>query len=83
MLSLSVLVVALLPWLGTSQLIQDPGTAGPPLELMHLYYDEWPTGELRSSPLLEGVHTDKHTGLTQCNRNCRLIYWPHVFELPW
>ncbi|KAF1356518.1 major royal jelly protein-domain-containing protein [Delphinella strobiligena] len=49
MLSLSVLVVALLPWLGTSQLIQDPGTAGPPLELMHLYYDEWPTGIAVSS----------------------------------
>lgn len=25
-------------------LIADPGIAGPQLELVHLYYDQWPTG---------------------------------------
>ncbi|KAK0938941.1 hypothetical protein LTR29_009431 [Friedmanniomyces endolithicus] len=28
----------------TSQLIRDPGVSGPPLELVHLYYDSFPTG---------------------------------------
>lgn len=26
------------------QVQQDPGTAGPSLEAVHYYYDEWPTG---------------------------------------
>ena len=26
------------------QVLSDPGTAGPPLEIVHLYEDEWPTG---------------------------------------
>lgn len=30
--------------LGAQQLLRDPGTAGPPLELVHLYNDQWPTG---------------------------------------
>ncbi|KAF2204823.1 major royal jelly protein [Delitschia confertaspora ATCC 74209] len=30
--------------LSSSQVITDPGVSGPPLELIHLYYDEWPTG---------------------------------------
>lgn len=34
--------------LDSSVLISDPGVYGPPLELMHLYYDEFPTGELVS-----------------------------------
>lgn len=25
-------------------LISDPGVAGPQVEIVHLYYDEWPTG---------------------------------------
>ncbi|KAK0287190.1 hypothetical protein LTS00_010228 [Friedmanniomyces endolithicus] len=28
----------------TSELIRDPGVYGPPLELVHLYYDSFPTG---------------------------------------
>lgn len=27
------------------QIVRDPVAAGPPLELVHLYYDEWPTGK--------------------------------------
>jgi hypothetical protein len=30
------------------QLLRDPGIAGPPLELVHLYNDQWPTGKFRS-----------------------------------
>jgi hypothetical protein len=38
---------ALLPALsGAQQLLRDPGIAGPPLELVHLYNDQWPTGTL-------------------------------------
>ena len=44
MLSTSLLSGALLPLLGAAQLITDPGTYGPALELVHLYYDQWPTG---------------------------------------
>jgi hypothetical protein len=29
------------------QLISDPGVKGPPLELVHLYNDQWPTGTLK------------------------------------
>ncbi|KAF2230015.1 major royal jelly protein [Viridothelium virens] len=25
-------------------ILSDPGVAGPPVEIVHLYYDEWPTG---------------------------------------
>ncbi|PVI07376.1 major royal jelly protein [Periconia macrospinosa] len=27
------------------KLVQDPGVAGPPIELVHLYNDQWPTGK--------------------------------------
>lgn len=37
---------ACLAWLSTGQdVATDPGVAGPPLEIVHLYYDQWPTGE--------------------------------------
>jgi hypothetical protein len=40
---------ALLPALsGAQQLLRDPGVAGPPLELVHVYNDQWPTGTLLS-----------------------------------
>lgn len=32
-----------------AQVIQDPGVYGPPVELVHLFYDEWPTGIAVSS----------------------------------
>lgn len=31
---------------GNSQLVIDPLTYGPELELVHLYYDEFPTGKI-------------------------------------
>ncbi|OJD37089.1 major royal jelly protein [Diplodia corticola] len=35
---------ALLVWLTTAQdTATDPGVTGPPLEIVHLYYDQWPT----------------------------------------
>ncbi|KAK3634557.1 hypothetical protein LTR22_019587 [Elasticomyces elasticus] len=36
----------------TSALIRDPGVYGPALELVHLYYDEFPTGESYHSKLV-------------------------------
>ncbi|OAL00724.1 major royal jelly protein [Phaeosphaeriaceae sp. SRC1lsM3a] len=30
--------------LSAQQLLRDPGLAGPPLEIVHLYNDQWPTG---------------------------------------
>ncbi|KAJ4324731.1 hypothetical protein N0V94_001128 [Neodidymelliopsis sp. IMI 364377] len=35
---------ALLPALSSAQVISDPGAAGGPLEVVHLYNDQWPTG---------------------------------------
>lgn len=50
MLSIIFAAALLLPLLVSSQqLIQDPGRAGPALEVVHLYYDEWPTGIAVSS----------------------------------
>lgn len=28
-----------------SDILSDPGTLGPTLEIVHLFYDQWPTGE--------------------------------------
>lgn len=50
MLSTLFAAASLLPLLASSQqLIEDPGKAGPALELVHLYYDQWPTGIAVSS----------------------------------
>lgn len=35
---------ALLPSLASAQGISDPGALGGPLEVVHLYNDQWPTG---------------------------------------
>lgn len=35
---------ALLPAIVSAQVVSDPGTLGGPLEVVHLYYDQWPTG---------------------------------------
>jgi hypothetical protein len=41
----STIVLALFPaLLSAQQLLRDPGIAGPPLEIVHLYNDQWPTG---------------------------------------
>ena len=40
----SLALVGFLASLSTSQIISDPGVYGPPLEIVHLYNDEWPTG---------------------------------------
>ncbi|KAK1911653.1 hypothetical protein P3342_012956 [Pyrenophora teres f. teres] len=46
MLSFSILALsALLPALSAAQQLRsDPGVAGPPLELVHFYNNQWPTG---------------------------------------
>jgi hypothetical protein len=51
---LLLIASALLPALSTAaneyKVISDPGTAGGPLELVHLYNDQWPTGTSRPNP---------------------------------
>jgi sugar lactone lactonase YvrE len=42
-------IFTLLTAVCSSRLIRDPGTYGPPIEQIHLYYDEWPTGIAVSS----------------------------------
>lgn len=37
---------AILPALSGAQVVSDPGVAGGPLEVVHLYNDQWPTGML-------------------------------------
>lgn len=44
MLSASILIALLVPALSSAQIIKDPGVYGPPLEVVHLYNDQWPTG---------------------------------------
>ncbi|KAF2865882.1 major royal jelly protein [Massariosphaeria phaeospora] len=45
MSSLKLLLLVLFPtFTATQQLPSDPGVAGPPLEIVHLYNDQWPTG---------------------------------------
>ncbi|OCL03260.1 major royal jelly protein [Glonium stellatum] len=46
---LLISLASLYAFSNAQSLIQDPGVAGPPLELVHLYYDEWPTGIAVSS----------------------------------
>ena len=44
-----VTVISAALTLGTlvlGQGVQDPGTYGPAIELVHLYQNEWPTGEI-------------------------------------
>lgn len=41
----SLIYLAILRCTTCQQVVQDPVTAGPALELVHLYYDEWPTGK--------------------------------------
>lgn len=59
------------------QLAQDPTVRGPPLELVHLYYDEWPTGtkpgylRCRLMPTL----------LIVWHRNRSVFDWPEVLQL--
>ncbi|KAF2661231.1 major royal jelly protein [Lophiostoma macrostomum CBS 122681] len=40
----SLVFIGLFTTLSCQQIVSDPLTAGPPLEVVHLYYDEWPTG---------------------------------------
>ncbi|KAI9761535.1 MAG: hypothetical protein M4579_000926 [Chaenotheca gracillima] len=44
-----LLNVGLAAFAASQQLLTDSGTAGPPLELVHVYYDEFPTGIAVSS----------------------------------
>jgi hypothetical protein len=37
-------ILPILAAVGAQQVPQDPGRSGPEPELVHLYYDEWPTG---------------------------------------
>jgi sugar lactone lactonase YvrE len=60
---LIVAASALLPVLSHAQLISDPGIKGPPLELVHLYNDQWPTGTLNCTRR-SLQHTDILQGIT-------------------
>lgn len=63
MLPSSFLVASvLLPSLSVAQqLLSDPGIGGAPLEIVHLYYDQWPTGTIHGLAAISDV-----TLLTQC-----------------
>jgi hypothetical protein len=64
--SIVLVVSALLPALsGAQQLLRDPGIAGPPLELVHLFNDQWPTGTTQSSSENSGFDV-----LTLIRYNC-------------
>lgn len=51
-----VLSLATLAFLvSAQQLLSDPGTSGPQVEVVHLYYDEWPTGSCDLSSLQQNT----------------------------
>jgi len=48
--------VALSTLSSAQQLLRDPGVAGPPLEIVHLYNDQWPTGTSSATLSLQPEH---------------------------
>ena len=44
MLGVTILTTLLVPALSSAQTIKDTSVYGPPLEVVHLYNDQWPTG---------------------------------------
>ena len=44
MLNIATWNLLALAVVSAQQVAQDPGNAGPEPELVHLYYDQWPTG---------------------------------------
>lgn len=51
----------------TQQVQQDPREAGPSLEPVHYYYDEWPTGERAVEP----THLSRLTVLQELRYHLR------------
>ena len=87
MLFPSSLLVALSTSLRVSatQLLADPGVGGPPVEVVHLYYDEWPTGIAVSAsgrlfsnypPALDGTNT-RYT-VAELKENNTEVPFPNV-----
>lgn len=75
MLKHSLLASFIAPLLASAQVLRtDPGVYGPPLEIAHLYYGQWPTGWCHPHFLV--------LVLTQKNRHYRLVNWPDVLVLP-
>ncbi|KAI9711583.1 MAG: hypothetical protein M1820_002148 [Bogoriella megaspora] len=66
-------------------ILSDPGVAGPPVEIAHLYYDEWPTGIAVSStgrkfsnypPALDP--TDSNYTVAELNSNTTEVPYPNA-----
>lgn len=51
MISTALTLTSLAFLVSAQQLLSDPGTSGPQVEVVHLYYDEWPTGKHNSTAL--------------------------------
>lgn len=72
MFNVASLCLLVLTAVTAQQVVSDPGYAGPEPELVHLYYDQWPTGMLR--------HYTRVT-LLMIPRNRRFKLWKALFQL--
>lgn len=76
-MNLRVIIAAVLGFSATrcaaQDFITDLGVAGPPLETVHAYYDQWPTGVYVSACLAT---------ILMLHRNCGLVKWTSILQLP-
>jgi len=67
---------ALLPALPAQHLIRDPGVAGPHLELVHLYNDQWPTGNCQCHVYTKVDVLTNATGITVSRNGRKFSNYP-------
>ena len=79
-LSTALVVVSIAGSVYSQQIAQDPGSGGVPIELVHLYYDEYPQGIPRY------LRICRRLGLTIVYRYCRFVDRAQILKLcalPW
>ena len=54
--SIALLLASLAGSSFAQQIAQDPGVGGVPIEIVHLYNDEYPQGQLLPIPTLLSIH---------------------------
>jgi hypothetical protein len=65
--------------LRAQNILSDPGVAGPPVEIAHLYYDEWPTGLKYPFPKA-GFRIDRITGIAVSASGRKFSNYPPALD---
>ncbi len=65
----------------SQQIAQDPGRSGVPIELVHLYYDEYPQGILKPSHEKQFRPVGMIVSDDSAHRHRRIVYRAQVLEL--